>query len=86
MGKLTRINALKELGLAASQEDANLMKTYMERRMPLAEHRLLTYMAMMVAESWSVAYNSGDEMMLGALARMMWFIEQAATSTVAACN
>lgn len=78
MGKLTRINALKELGLSASQEDANLMKTYMERRMPLAEHRLLTYMAMMVAESWAVAYNSGDEMMLGSLSRMMWFIEQAA--------
>ena len=78
MGKLTRINALKELGLSASQEDANLMKTYMERRMPFAEHRLLTYMAMMVAESWAVAYNSGDEMMLGSLSRMMWFIEQAA--------
>ena len=78
VGKMTRINALKELGLAASQEDANLMKTYMERRMPLAEHRLLTYMAMMVSESWAVAYNSGDEMMLGSLSRMMWFIEQAA--------
>ena len=78
MAKLTRINALKELGLSAAQEDANLMKTYMERRMPLAEHRLLTYMAMMVSESWAVAYNSGDELMLGSLSRMMWFIEQAA--------
>ena len=72
----TRANALRELGMDPSREDGSLIRRYMERRMPLAEHRLLTYFTAMLAEAWAVGYNSGNVEMLGILSRMLFFTEQ----------
>ena len=72
----TRMNALKELGLDPSREDRSLMKKYMERRMPLQEHKLLTYFTSMLAEAWAIGYDSGNMEMLGVLSRMLYFAEQ----------
>lgn len=38
---VVRVNALRELGMDPSREDGSLMRRYIERRIPLAEHRLL---------------------------------------------
>ena len=77
VSRLVRLQALKELGLSPSQEDGSLMRIYMERRMCLAEHKLLSYFTMMLAESWAVAFDHQDEVMMGCLAKMFFFVEQA---------
>eukprot|EP00435_Cladocopium_sp_Y103_P068978 s198_g32.t1 len=74
----TRVNALRELGMDPQREDGSLIRKYMERRMPLADHRLLTYFTAMIAEAWSIGYQSGNVEMLGILSRMLFFTEQCA--------
>lgn len=74
----TRANALRELGMDPSREDASLIRKYMERRMALSDHRLLTYFTMMIAEGWAIGYESGNAELLGVLSRMLFFVEQCA--------
>lgn len=78
VGVLARQQALKELGIDPSKEDASLMRRYFERRVPLAEHRLLALVGMMLAETWSTAFESGDQIFMGAIAKLLIFTEQAA--------
>lgn len=75
---VARTNALRELGLDDSRCEATLMKKYIERRIPLGDHKLLSYWAVMCAEGWSVAHQSGNIELQGIMARMLTFIEQAA--------
>lgn len=74
----TRMNALRELGMDHQKEDGSLIRKYMERRMALSEHRLLTYFTAMIAEGWQIGYESGNMEMLGVLSRMLYFVEQTA--------
>lgn len=78
VSEVCRNNMLKELGIHASKEDGNLMRKYVERKVPLAEYRLLSQMAFMIAESWMIGFESQNTELLGLLARMMFFVEQAA--------
>ena len=73
-----RRNALNELGYHPSREDGDLLKKYMERRMPLSEHKTLAYMATLVAEGWQTAYASQNIELMGVLGKFMIFLEQAA--------
>lgn len=75
---ITRFHAMKELGISADKEDGSLMKKYIERRVPLANHRLLAHVAQLTAEGWAIAHESANEEMLGFLSRMMYFVEQVA--------
>ena len=75
---VARINALREMGLDESRCESNLMKKYIERKIPLGDHKLLSYWAVMCAEGWSVAHQSGNIELQGIMARMLTFIEQAA--------
>lgn len=72
-----RKNALQELGYPPSKEDGNLLRKCLERRMPVAEHRTLAYVGTLVAEGWSTAYESQNLEMMGVLAKIMIFLEQA---------
>ena len=76
--KVTRSQALKELGMSADREDGSILRRYMERKVPLADHRLLSYMAAMLAECWSVGYQSQNVELLAMTARMFYFVEQCA--------
>eukprot|EP00438_Fugacium_kawagutii_P019282 Skav217185 [mRNA] locus=scaffold557:16283:18744:+ [translate_table: standard] len=78
VASLSRVNALRELGIPAAKEDSSLMRKYVERKMALADHRVLGQVATMLAESWAVAYESNNEQMMGALSRMLYYVEQAA--------
>ena len=78
VSQTVRASALRELGLAADREDSNLLKKYMERRIPLAEHKLLTMFAALVSEGWATGFQSGNVELLGTMGRMMIFIEQTA--------
>ncbi len=76
--RVTRSQALKELGMGADREDGSILRRYMECKVPLADHRLLSYMAAMLAECWSVGYQSQNVELLAMTARMFYFVEQCA--------
>lgn len=77
LASVVRTNALRELGIHPSKEDGSLMKKYLERRMALGEHRLLAHFGCMLAETWTHAFETQNIDMMGALARMFLFVEQA---------
>lgn len=69
-------NAAKELGVAADRIDVTLIRRYVERRMPLAENKLLTYISFLLADAWSTGYSSGNIELMGAVSKMLVFVEQ----------
>ena len=76
--RVTRVQALKELGMGEDREDGSVLRRYMERKVPLADHRLLAYFAAMLAECWSVGYQTQNVELLGMTAKMFYFVEQCA--------
>ncbi|CAE7658405.1 Clec4e [Symbiodinium microadriaticum] len=77
VAEIVRANALRELGLDASREEPNLLKLYIERRLPLAGHRLLGYVASFAAEGWEAGARSQNAELQGYAARLAIFAEQA---------
>ena len=77
-GEVVRQNALTELGMSADREDSSVLRRYVERRIPLAEHKLLAHICTLLAEGWASAYNSGNAEMLGFIGKAMIFCEQVA--------
>ena len=78
VGEVARQNALQELGISMDKEDKDLMHQYIERRVPLAENRMLAHFAVLAAEGWSIAHVAQNPVMKGFIARMLFFIEQSA--------
>lgn len=54
------------------------MRRYIERRVPLADNRLLAQFGTMLAEAWAVGAASQNSELLGVIARMLFFLEQCA--------
>lgn len=75
---VVRRNALAELGMDIAREDESIMRRYIERRIPLADHRLLCHVATLAAEGWAVAFQSKNQQMLGFLSILLMFVEQVA--------
>ena len=75
---MVRAAALRELGMSPDREDGNLLRKYMERRVPLADHRQLALFATLVSEGWNIGYQSQNTELLGMMGKMMVFIEQCA--------
>lgn len=50
----------------------------MERRIPLAEFRLLSQVGTLVTEGWSIGFQNNDELLMGFMSKMLVFIEQCA--------
>ena len=78
LAEIVRINALRELGMDPSREDGSLMRRYIERRIPLADHRLLAHFATLLAEAWATGHASNNVELLGVVGRMLIFTEQVA--------
>lgn len=78
VGEEARKNALQELGISADKEDKDLMHLYIERRVPLADNKMLAHFAVLAAEGWSIAHQSGNAEMKGYIARILFFVEQCA--------
>ena len=51
-------------------------RRYLERRVPLAENRQLTYMSFMLAEAWAAGYESSNVELQGWVCKMLIVIEQ----------
>ncbi len=75
---LTRLHALQELGIPPEKEDSSLMRKYFERRVPLADQKLLAHFACLISEGWALATETENLQMLGFLARAAFFVEQTA--------
>ena len=71
-------NAMKELGLPPERVDGSLMLKYVERRLPVSESRLMTYLAFMMADAWSVGHASDNHELMGIAGKALMFLEQAA--------
>eukprot|EP00435_Cladocopium_sp_Y103_P010900 s2474_g2.t2 len=55
---------------------AGRVMQYVEKRIALADHRLLTCMAQFLACSWQLAFDKNDEFAMGLLARRLMMVEQ----------
>ena len=75
---LTRLHALQELGIPSEKEDSSLLRKYFERRVPLADQKLLSHFASLIAEGWALAFETDNVQMQGFLARAAFFVEQTA--------
>ena len=71
-------NAQRELGLPASSIYGGLMRDYIEKKIPLGDMKLLTFVAMLYAHGWEAAFEARDELMMGHMSRGLLFIEQCA--------
>ena len=75
-GRTMMKNAAADLGLAESQVSSGMMRQYVERRMPLGDHRLLSYFAQFLACSWQAAFEAQEEYAMGQAVRGLMMIEQ----------
>ena len=64
-GRLMMANAAADMGLGSHQIGSGLMRQYVERRIALADHRLLTYLAQFMACAWQMSHEKGDEFAMG---------------------
>ena len=71
-------NAQRELGLPTSSIYGGLMRDYIEKKIPLGDMKLLTFVAMLYAHGWEAAFEARDELMMGHMSRGLLFIEQCA--------
>ncbi len=78
VGRLVLQNAQRELGIADAAVHPGLMRDYLEKKMPLGDMKLLTFMGAYLSHAWEAAYIAKDELMLGYIARGLLFVEQAA--------
>lgn len=76
IAQVVEANAAKELGVSADRIDMTLIRRYVERRMPLAENGLLTYISFLLADAWGIGYSSGNIELMGAVSKMLVFVEQ----------
>lgn len=75
-GRIITQNAAQDLGLTESQIDSGLMRLYVEKRIPLGDQKMLTYLAQFMACSWQIAYEQADELTLGLMGRGVMMVEQ----------
>ncbi len=78
VGEVSLANAMVELGMTSDRQDASVMRRYVERRIPLAEHKLLAHFATLLAEGWAEAYGNQNWEMMGFLSKALIFTEQCA--------
>ena len=78
MADATRLAAASELGIDPAAAPPGLMRMYVERQIPLADHRLLTLFAHYLAHAWEAARLMENKEMEGWLARGLMMTEQMA--------
>eukprot|EP00438_Fugacium_kawagutii_P036410 Skav232850 [mRNA] locus=scaffold1834:908626:909999:- [translate_table: standard] len=76
--QVIRQNARTELGVTEAKEEPSLLRTYLESRVPIGDHRLLGHMGYMMAWGWEQAATTGNTQMLAFCGKMMSYVEQAA--------
>ena len=77
-GRSIASNAAVDLGLPADQVNSCLMRSYVEKRMPLGDQRQLTYLAQYMAVAWQMSCEAKNEFSMGLFARGLMMVEQIA--------
>ena len=77
-GRSIASNAAVDLGLPADQVNSCLMRSYVEKRMPLEDQRQLTYLAQYMAVAWQMSCEAKNEFSMGLFARGLMMVEQIA--------
>lgn len=75
--EVIRKNARQELGISPDREEPSLLRTYLEQRIAVADHKTMGQVGYMMAWGWEQAANTGNEQMLAFCGRMMSYVEQA---------
>ena len=76
IAEVVKQNAMSELGMTADREDSSIMRRFVERKMALADHKTLGYVATLAAEGWAVAHETSNLPMMGFLSKLLMFLEQ----------
>ena len=70
--------AASDLGIPEDQIHSGLLRDYMERRMPLGDHRMLSYLSQFFAVGWQLSFEENNQFAMGLLARGLMMAEQIA--------
>ena len=69
-------NAMSEWGLSSSEP--GLMRSYLEKRVPLQDLKTLQYLGTMAAYGWETGFRNGNLELQGFASRLLMFVEQSA--------
>ena len=75
MATAIRNLAADEHGIQHAAVAPGMMKDFVERKMPLADHRLLTYVAYFGAAAWEKGRASENEALEAWASRLLLFVE-----------
>lgn len=75
--EVIRKNARQELGISPEREEPSLLRTYLEQRIAVSDHKTMGQVGYMMAWGWEQAATTGNEQMLAFCGRMMTYVEQA---------
>ena len=70
-------NAALDLGLQTAQVTPGLLQDYLERRIPLGDHRLLTQFGYIMSHAFEAGARGGNRELQGFAVKGMMFVEQA---------
>ncbi|CAE7214213.1 unnamed protein product [Symbiodinium sp. CCMP2592] len=69
-------SALLELGM--TEPEPGLMREFVEKRIPLADQKVLQHVAAIASPGWELGYRSKNEELMGFTSRLLMFVEQSA--------
>ncbi len=75
--EVIRRNARQELGISPEREEPSLLRSYLEQRVAVSDHKTMGQVGYMMAWGWEQASITGNEQMLAFCGRMMTYVEQA---------
>ena len=74
---LMRKHARQELGISEAKEEGSLMRSYLEQRIPIGDHRTMTQLGFMMAWGWEAASTTNNVQMQAFCGKMLSYVEQA---------
>ena len=72
-----RKHARQELGISEAKEEGSLMRTYLEQRIPIGDHRTMAQIGFMMAWGWEAASTTDNLQMQAFCGKMLSYVEQA---------
>ncbi len=72
-----RKHARQELGISEAKEEGSLMRTYLEQRIPIGDHRTMAQVGFMMAWGWEAAATTNNLQMQAFCGKMLSYVEQA---------
>lgn len=72
-----RKHVRQELGISIEKEEGSIMRTCLEQRIPIGDHRTMGQVGFMMAWGWEAASTTGNLQMQAFCGRMLSYVEQA---------